>query len=46
MTDTERTALKYIFDERRFKLIVNDIANVWRPFDVERFFTAGFQGHD
>ena len=45
MADIERTALKDIFDEKRFILIARDVAAVWRPFDVERFLAVGLNGH-
>ncbi len=45
MADTERKALKDIFDETRFELIAKDVAAVWRPFDVERFLAVGLHDH-
>lgn len=45
MADTERKALKDIFDEKRFALIAKEVAAVWRPFDVERFLALGLHDH-
>lgn len=45
MADTERKALKDIFDDKRFELIAKDAAAVCRSFDVERFLAVGLQDH-
>jgi 3-methyladenine DNA glycosylase AlkC len=45
MVDTERTALKDIFDEKRFRLIAKEVTAVWPPFDSGRFLRVGLTNH-
>jgi 3-methyladenine DNA glycosylase AlkC len=46
MSDTENTALKEIFNERRFRDMALDVKAVYPPFDTRRFLKISLAGLD
>ena len=46
MSDTETTALKEIFNERRFRDMALDVKAVYPPFDTRRFLKISLAGLD
>jgi len=46
MSDTENTALKEIFNERRFRDMALDVKAVYPPFDTRRFLKISLSGLD
>ncbi|WP_404604435.1 DNA alkylation repair protein [Caballeronia udeis] len=46
MPDTENTALKEIFNERRFRDMALDVKAVYPPFDTRRFLKISLAGLD